>query len=219
MTKQEVLTPLQKKFLSEIFSNEWFRRHFYLTGGTALSAFYYQHRYSEDLDFFSHHVELLSIPPLMEKTAKKLCVPYERVQTAPGFMRFKLDRSLQVDMVADVAFRVGSPELRENFMVDSLKNIAVNKVGCILGRLDTKDYVDLYWILKNETYDIFELMSLGRQKDGGLEPFVWASLIADVQKLSILPRMVQSVTLKEIEKFFLKLRDQILHKIKPGKNP
>jgi len=28
-------------------------RQFYLTGGTALAAFYLHHRYSEDLDFFS----------------------------------------------------------------------------------------------------------------------------------------------------------------------
>ncbi len=27
---------------------------FYLGGGTALSRFYLQHRYSDDLDFFSH---------------------------------------------------------------------------------------------------------------------------------------------------------------------
>jgi len=29
---------------------------FYLTGGTALSRFYFNHRYSEDLDFFANRM-------------------------------------------------------------------------------------------------------------------------------------------------------------------
>lgn len=34
-------------------------RGFYLTGGTALSEFYLQHRYSDDLDFFTRKDEPL----------------------------------------------------------------------------------------------------------------------------------------------------------------
>lgn len=47
------LYPLQDKFLRLLE-----RQHagqFYLTGGTALSRFYFQHRYSDDLDFFSRY--------------------------------------------------------------------------------------------------------------------------------------------------------------------
>lgn len=215
MDKVEILTPLQKDFLTHIFADEWFRRYFYLTGGTALSAFYYRHRYSEDLDFFSHDVELTGIPSLIDHAAKQMRVPVERVQTTPGFMRFLLGGELKLDVVADVGFRVGSPVLMENFMVDSLKNIAVNKVTCLLSRLDAKDYVDLYWILNNTGYDIFELIETGKQKDGGLEPFIWASLIAGVESFKQLPRMVQKISLEELQDFFLKLRDKILDQIKP----
>lgn len=217
MTKQDILTPLQKDFLRLIFSDEWFRRHFYLTGGTALSAFYYQHRYSEDLDFFSHGVELQLVPKLVENAGKTLKIKVKQVQTTPGFMRFLLGDDLKIDVVADVGFRVGSPELIENYMVDSLKNIAVNKVGTILGRWDAKDYVDLYWILTKENYDIFELIELGKNKDGGLEPFIWSSLIGDVEKFSILPRMIKPLKLDHLKDFFLKLRDKILDQINPQK--
>ena len=48
---QNLLYPLQDKFLA--FFSEYNNEKFYLTGGTALSRFYFQHRYSEDLDFFS----------------------------------------------------------------------------------------------------------------------------------------------------------------------
>ena len=43
------LYPLQDKILDVI---EQLKLDFYLTGGTALSRCYLQHRYSDDLDFF-----------------------------------------------------------------------------------------------------------------------------------------------------------------------
>lgn len=217
INKPEILTPLQKKVLESLFSDSWFRRHFYLTGGTALAAFYFYHRYSEDLDFFSHGVDLTSVPKLMQAAGKKMGVGVRTVQASPGFKRFQIGEGLQVDVVADVDFRVGAPDLVGSFMVDSVKNIAVNKVCAILGRLDAKDYVDLYTILRHETFDIFELLSLGQKKDAGLDPFIWASLLADVRKLTILPRMVRPIETKNLQGFFLDLRDKVLDHLHPGR--
>lgn len=47
-----ILTEYQKAFLKEI-GNSPLREVFKLTGGTALSAFYIEHPFSEDLDFSS----------------------------------------------------------------------------------------------------------------------------------------------------------------------
>jgi predicted nucleotidyltransferase component of viral defense system len=44
---EKILYPVQDKIFSLIQSEK-----FYLTGGTCLSRFYYNHRYSDDLDFF-----------------------------------------------------------------------------------------------------------------------------------------------------------------------
>ena len=48
--KQEVLTVTQKKAIAFVAKEVKLSR-FYLTGGTALSAYYLRHRISEDLDF------------------------------------------------------------------------------------------------------------------------------------------------------------------------
>ena len=45
---------MQEKFLEKFFSSR-FGRDFYLTGGTALARFYFNHRRSLDLDLFSHN--------------------------------------------------------------------------------------------------------------------------------------------------------------------
>ncbi|MCJ7684760.1 MAG: nucleotidyl transferase AbiEii/AbiGii toxin family protein, partial [Desulfobacteraceae bacterium] len=47
-----ILTPNQADFLLEFAKSE-LKDVFRLTGGTALSAFFLEHRLSEDLDFFS----------------------------------------------------------------------------------------------------------------------------------------------------------------------
>ena len=100
--------------------------------------------------------------------------------------------------------------------IDSIHNIAVNKVCAILGRLDAKDYVDLFFIQREYQFDIFELLQLGQQKDAGLDLFVWASLIAEVSQFAILPRMIRPISLEDLVSFYLKLRDDILDRIKPA---
>lgn len=49
---KNLLTPKQKQLLGLISEDKIITRDFYLTGGTALSYFYFKHRFSEDLDFF-----------------------------------------------------------------------------------------------------------------------------------------------------------------------
>lgn len=217
MTKSDILTPLQRTMLDLVFSDNWFRDHFYLTGGTALAAFYLHHRYSDDLDFFSHGIELMPITKLMDDMQKKSGKPISRVQTSPGFMRFIVDNELKLDFVSDVDFRISTPHCIGGVMVDDIKNIAVNKVTAILGRFDSKDYVDLYMLIQKEKYDILDLLALGQKKDAGLDAFIWASLIADVDRLPLLPRMITPVTLDELRQFFFTLRDKILDSINPTK--
>lgn len=47
------VTPVQKKFLATILKDPYIGDTFYLTGGTALSACYLNHRQSEGIDLFS----------------------------------------------------------------------------------------------------------------------------------------------------------------------
>lgn len=212
----DILSPLQKSVLVALFSDPWFRQHFYLTGGTALSAFYLKHRYSDDLDFFTHQASLDGVSQLIRSATGRLGVNPVQLQRSPGFLRYELNGELKIDFVSDVAFRVGVPEHIDSFVIDTIKNIAVNKVCAILGRLDAKDYVDLFFIQNEYQFDVFELLSLGQQKDAGLDPFVWASLIAEVTKLRLLPRMIRAVSLEELTSFYLQLRDDILDRIKPA---
>ena len=73
MGEIQVLTKEQKIILDVVKQNNFLRSSFYFTGGTALSAFYLCHRYSEDLDFFSpKKFDNQVILTLMEEWGNKL---------------------------------------------------------------------------------------------------------------------------------------------------
>ena len=60
----KILTPQQIHFI-RLFLNSELKHFFRLTGGTALSAFYLEHRLSEALDFFStEKIPLITIETL-----------------------------------------------------------------------------------------------------------------------------------------------------------
>lgn len=211
----KILTDLQQQSLDAFFSVPELRQKFYLTGGTALSAYYLEHRFSDDLDFFTHSGELDDMDRLAVSAFENAGLTVRHERSSPTFRRYRLGGSLQVDLVRDIDFRVGAPELHGNIMVDSAKNIAVNKVTALYGRLDPKDYVDFYFLIRTYKFDVMELLTLAQQKDGGLEFFQWAKVIADAESLTILPRMIQPLNLTDLKKFFRDVRDQVLDAVKP----
>lgn len=79
--KDKILTEKQVR-LMELLPEEILSA-FYLTGGTALSAFYLEHRVSEDLDFFTDSedtmppVEFLTV--LMKKLPDSDAIHYQRL--------------------------------------------------------------------------------------------------------------------------------------------
>ncbi len=59
-----LLTPTQMTFLQYLKKTPLVK-DFYLTGGTALAAFYLFHRYSFDLDFFTKDKENIKLEYLL----------------------------------------------------------------------------------------------------------------------------------------------------------
>ncbi len=58
MASKKILSKHQKHFLDFAAKQNYIFENFYLTGGTALAAFYLRHRLSEDLDFFNEKEEV-----------------------------------------------------------------------------------------------------------------------------------------------------------------
>jgi predicted nucleotidyltransferase component of viral defense system len=209
----DILTPLQTRVLDAVFAEEAFARAFYLTGGTALAAFYLGHRYSDDLDCFTNEPDTPFLWPMVQSLAGRLGFTVES-RTA-HFIRVRFGEGLRVDFVHDVAFRVGVPMRHGAWQVDSLENITLNKISAIQGRLDVKDYVDLYFLLRDRSGEILRWLEQARGKDASIDPFTWSRLIGDVETFRILPRMIKPVELRDLVAFYRALRQSILAHLKP----
>jgi len=212
--RPEILTPLQRKVLDAVFAEEAFAQSFYLTGGTALAAFYLFHRYSDDLDLFTHDQPLELVWPTLQRLLPALGLTVE--SRTPQFVRLRHPEGLRVDVVHEVPFRVGVPMRQGTWLIDTLDNITLNKVAAIQGRLDVKDYVDLYLLLKDDPPRILTWLAQAKQKDGSIEPFLWSRLIGDVETFRVLPRMIAPLQLPELVAFYRRLRRLILASLKPS---
>ena len=100
--------------------------------------------------------------------------------------------------------------------VDRMQENGVRKIIKISRRLDAKDYVDLYYLIKDDPARIMPLMEQASKKDAGVDPFLWSRVIADAQTLRVLPRMIHPLTLEDLQKFFMRLQELILSRIKPA---
>ncbi len=161
-------TPLQREVLAGLCRNAEISERFFLTGGTALAAFYLGHRISEDLDMFSREQrELGDIDFWIAKAWPGKTVPIRR---SSGYLSV-LIRDIKVDIVCDPLAMPGArkrAKIGENLTiaVDTIDNIASNKLTTIVSRTEPKDFIDLYCILRRyPRLDMPGLYSAARIKD------------------------------------------------------
>ncbi len=152
------LYPMQDKVL-DLLASELF----YLTGGTCLSRFYYDHRFSEDLDFFfdGNRHPLHQFESEFIGIIKKIKEIFDIEVTVNGaaFKRVfcKNDNMyLKLEFIYEPYPRIGEVIKKGNFFIDTKENIAVNKLTAIYTRKTVKDYFDLYYLLKE--YSLADLL-------------------------------------------------------------
>lgn len=147
---ETILYPMQDVIFSLLQSDK-----FYLTGGTCLSRFYFNHRYSDDLDFFfmgnifpkeDFEAEFREIQKRINHEFQS-----ELEISADYFKRllvYKDGQALKVEFIYENFTLVKNVIHQQSIFIDSKENIFGNKLTAIHGRKTTKDYFDLYFLLK-----------------------------------------------------------------------
>jgi len=162
ITNYKELYKLQDKVLDVVFSAE---NIFYLTGGTCLSRFYKEKRYSDDLDFFTHDNDIFA--RVIKEIKQLLNDNFDVLEevTSKDFIRLKINDLLQVDFVNDRVMRYEKTIVLENgYMIDSYENILANKLTAVIGRDNPKDIFDIYLIDKFYKYDMKIILDIAHQK-------------------------------------------------------
>lgn len=160
------LYQLQDKFLSWWVSLEL---PFYLTGGTALGRFYLNHRFSDDLDFFTNADSQYtnSIAELTSKIKGQFEVNMQQSLFADDFTRFFItedDLFLKIELINDVEYYAGKPAAYKYGFIDTPLNILSNKLTALVGRDEPKDIFDIIHISASYSFNWMDVFNHAKQK-------------------------------------------------------
>jgi hypothetical protein len=120
-----------------------------------------------------------------------------------------------LDRFFDVPVHFGTFVIRNGVKLDSLENIGSNKVLAVFGRTDSKDFIDLFWILHHTELKFEQLFQQAKQKDTGLSEFYLAYALKNVEKISLFPHILKPLAWDEIKSYFQTLSIELLTRIKP----
>lgn len=187
---------------------------FYLTGGTALSRFYLNHRYSDDLDFFVHQkVDFVSDVKKIIAALKSrfiletgiMTVDFAQVFIYTNEFHEKYKEDFQAKLKVDFVNESGIPHFGElnGFKlfsrVDNLRNILSNKITAIT-RLEPKDVADIWFICKKLSFKWDDIIHEAEQKEAIEELMVFDLLKTFPFQMFQKIRWISPINSEEFEK-------------------
>ncbi|MBI3985042.1 MAG: nucleotidyl transferase AbiEii/AbiGii toxin family protein [Candidatus Levybacteria bacterium] len=219
MDKGAGFEPRQKQFLELVSQNPYLTKNFYLTGGTALSAFYLHHRESHDLDLFSEkEIYLPKIRQFLD--ANKRLLGLVKIDHNPflGLQSFLLTYKNKDLLKVDFNFypypRIEKGIKWKNIAVDSEIDIAANKIHTISTRARTRDFIDLFLLSVKNKFDVNGIRMLAKAKfDWDIDPIRLSQIFLKVNEYQDMPRMFIPFNSKEMEKFYTKLAKSLKSEI------
>jgi len=210
MAQKSILTSHQKKFLEIISQENYFTTKYYLTGGTALAEFYLQHRLSEDLDFFTEEKEVNPIPIVRFFNARAKVLKLEKFDTRRIMGLYSLFLNFQDKTVLKVDFnyypfpRIEKGKKYGNLAINSIYDIGVDKVHTIVLKPRARDFIDIFFIIKEKNCVFFDLLMQAKAKfDWDITAIELGARLLEGSKLTDYPRMIKKIDHQEWKDFFL----------------
>lgn len=216
-----ILTTEQLNFLELVQKDPQITKRFYLTGGTVLAEFYLKHRLSEDIDLFTEEQEVDQklTDAFLRKISNNLSVIKIKKSQFLGLVSylliFKNKAQLKVDFNYYPFPRIEKGGKYKNLSVDSIYDIATNKVHTIFMRTRIRDYVDLYFIMKQYDYTLDKLISDAKAKfDWHIDRLTLGSQFSKIKELQEdFLKMLVPFNRKDMEEFFINLAKQLKQEV------
>ena len=157
---------LQDEILKIIFAKD---TEFYLTGGTCLNRFYFNKRFSDDLDFFTNFSNTFSFSVknfLYELSENS--IGYSVEADSKDYKKVIVNhngQSLQLDFVNDRVKYFGKIVTNPSgYKLDNVENILSNKITAVISRDNGKDIFDIYLIALNSDFSWHNILSNAKEK-------------------------------------------------------
>jgi len=149
---------------------------FYLTGGTAASRGYLNHRFSDDLDLFVNDESRFGLWADRLVTSVTGHTEWDVTVSLrdPRLVRFSVvtpDVTLKIELVNDVPSRVGSVSVHPVLgRLDTAENILANKLTALADRQEPKDLADVWGFCTRLGLPITGALEGAHGKAAGLFP-------------------------------------------------
>jgi predicted nucleotidyltransferase component of viral defense system len=163
---------------------------------------------SEDLDFFSEEeFDIQAINIFFAKHKKALGI--KKIDFQQSFNRNLIFLHLDKDVIKTEFTYFPFPRIekkikRNKLFVDSLEDIAVNKLFTIYQKPRSRDFIDLYLIIKKTGWKIEYLIRKTKIKfDWHIDYLQLGSQFMQVRTVKDYPRMISDLNPKEWQEFFI----------------
>lgn len=180
-----ILYPFQDEVLRVISTID---TEFYLTGGTAASRVYLQHRFSDDLDLFVNDNDAFPlwadriIQALNQQNGWQVSVELRDLR----FVRLTVIRDafpLKIEMINDVPAHIGAITVHPTFgRIDSAENILANKITAVVSREEPKDLADIWGFCTKMGLSLSETLDDADSKAAGIFPADVARILLSTTK-------------------------------------
>jgi len=211
------LSSAQRDFLRAFFAQP-FAGEFYLTGGTALSAFHLGHRVSLDLDLFVPTADAVRDAARFTiglRDEGGLAIASHFAQG--GFHNFRLvylGERLRVDFCHDAAPQLPKED-RGGIRVDGLLDILANKVVALLDFPEPKHFVDLYAGLRSGRVEADGVMQHAARKRT-IDPYHLARALHQGKHVRLAGLdLCHPIDPGDLSAFFEELRNGVLDRLRP----
>jgi len=146
---------------------------FYLAGGTALSLFYFKHRKSLDLDFFTQDFKKVQVMQIIRFLSENLHKKIELIAEQSRKDRIKIlmysvpvdnKRSLKLDFVQDYHKLIKPVKSVNGIKVLSLEDIYIRKIYAATGTFQREDIIGARMMTggRQEAKDFYDLYCLSK---------------------------------------------------------
>lgn len=203
-----ILTPVQKQILEILAKDNLFSKHFYLSGGTALSEYYLHHRFSDDLDFFSEEeIDKIWLNSLARKI--KQTIGFKKLDIEESFNRNLVYFTTPAIMVKTEFTYYPFPPIepfgvKDGIKVDSLMDITINKFFTIYQKPTARHFIDLYLILTEKNYTWDQLEKFARIKfETDIDPIQLGSQLIKSETVKDIPRMIKKLSESQWRSYFI----------------
>lgn len=203
----DTLYPFQDRVLQIIGNLD---TGFYLSGGTAASRGYLNHRFSDDLDLFVDDDERFSLwaARVIEALSRSATWRCEVLLQEKRFVRLMLTDAgvlLKIECINDVPARVGAVRSHPFLgRLDSPENILANKITALMDREEPKDLADIWGFCYQMELSLVDTITGAQGKAAGIFPADLARLLLSVTRADW--EHVRWITAPPVEQFLTDLQ-------------